>query len=241
MTTWIVLGSGSPRRRALLQCLGQPFSVVLPTQAVDETPLPHELSADMVQRLSLLKAQAVATTLLQRPNLADLVDSIETLETVILLTADTTVALDNQILGKPATPAEAEQMLKQLRQRPHQVYSSMTHVCWSIIPQTPLIHQLNEPPTHCLTQLHQNQVTMRPYNDREIAAYIATGAPLDKAGAYGIQDEEFAPVAHFDGCFASIMGLPIGQLARTWHQLGITVPLVAPLCEKYTGHPCCQA
>lgn len=81
---------------------------------------------------------------------------------------------------------------------------------------------------------------MRPYTDAEIDAYIASGDPLDKAGAYGIQNKTFAPVERLEGCFANVMGLPLGELAALLEELGLSLPEVAPRCSRYTGHPCCQ-
>jgi septum formation protein len=81
---------------------------------------------------------------------------------------------------------------------------------------------------------------MRSYTDVEIAAYVATGAPLDKAGAYGIQDQPFSPVERLEGCFASVMGLPLGELALALAQLGVILPPIGPACARYSGYPCCQ-
>ena len=91
-----------------------------------------------------------------------------------------------------------------------------------------------------ITRLHYSQVTMRPYTDAEIDAYIVSGDPLDKAGAYGIQNSAFAPVAHLDGCFASVMGLPLGSLADAMSEIGLILPPVGPRCHAFTGHHCCQ-
>ncbi len=82
---------------------------------------------------------------------------------------------------------------------------------------------------------------MRSYSDAEIAAYVATGAPLDKAGAYGIQDQPFAPVERLEGCFASVMGLPLGELALALAEVGISLPPFSAACSRYNGYPCCQS
>ena len=82
---------------------------------------------------------------------------------------------------------------------------------------------------------------MRAYSEAEIAAYVASGDPLDKAGAYGIQHKTFAPAERLEGCFASVMGLPLGELAAALAEIGLPAPPIGPLCAAYTGAPCCQA
>ncbi len=114
-----------------------------------------------------------------------------------VLAADTMVVLDGVLLGKPADIADAWAMLRALRGRTHQVYTAVTVVSAGAV----------------RSQLAISDVTMRPFSDAEIAAYVATGDPLDKAGAYAIQHPLFSPVASWAGCYAGIMGLPL-QLAR---------------------------
>jgi septum formation protein len=136
--------------------------------------------------------------------------------------------LAGEILGKPGNTAEATQMLQQLRRQSHQVYSGLT------------VMLLSGQKSHFITRLHQSTVWMRPYSDAEIAAYVASGDSLDKAGAYGIQNKVFAPVERLDGCFASVMGLPLGELAAAFREIGLSLPEVGPLCTGCTGYPCCQ-
>jgi len=139
----------------------------------------------LVQRLAATKAQTVAQ------NLADSASSL-------IIAADTIVALEDQILGKPADPEDATNMLVQLRDQPHQVYSGV-----SLLEVTPngLGRQL--------TQVDTTHVWMRRYSDAEIATYVASGDPLDKAGAYGIQNSSFGPVERLSGCVTSVIGLPL--------------------------------
>jgi nucleoside triphosphate pyrophosphatase len=113
----------------------------------------------------------------------------------IVLAADTTVVDGLDILGKPMDAAEATVMLKRLRGHAHQVYTG--------------IALLRKSDGLLLTDLCVTDVPMRDYSDEEIQAYVATGDPLDKAGAYAIQHPGFHPVARMDGCFASVMGLPV--------------------------------
>lgn len=231
----IILASSSPRRRELLSILGLSFQVITPgasfagspaLNAVDETPLPGELPAALVQRLSRLKAEVVAA------NLAQLIPSLPSpfiaTSRMFIIAADTEVALGTQILGKPDNAAAATEMLRALRRQAHHVYSGLT------------VARLVGAEMAFVTRLHQSTAWMRPYSDAEIAAYVASGDPLDKAGAYGIQNKDFAPVARLEGCFASVMGLPLAELAAALHELGLALPPVAPPCSRYTGRPCCQ-
>ena len=113
----------------------------------------------------------------------------------IILAADTTVVNGSDILGKPKDEAEAAVMLKRLRGHAHQVYTG--------------IALFRRSDGVLLTDLCVTDVPMRDYSDGEVQDYVATGDPLDKAGAYAIQHSGFHPVARMDGCFASVMGLPV--------------------------------
>ncbi len=116
-------------------------------------------------------------------------------EDQIILAADTTVVDGSDILGKPEDDAEATVMLRRLRGHTHQVYTG--------------IALLRKSDGLLLKDLCVTDVPMREYSDEEIRDYVATGDPLDKAGAYAIQHAEFHPVANMEGCFASVMGLPV--------------------------------
>jgi MAF protein len=185
-----------------------------------------------VQRLSRLKAEIVATTLSLAPAAVSSEDTNNHLLNIIL-SADTVVVLKDRILGKPNDPAEATDMLKLLRQRPHYVYSGLT-----VASQRPN-PVLRSEKWRFITRLHQSKVWMRSYTDVEIEQYVASGSPLDKAGAYGIQDQPFAPVARLEGCYASVMGLPLGELAAALKAIKLVLPDVAPRCTKITGTSCC--
>ena len=125
----------------------------------------------------------------------------------IILAADTTVVDGSEILGKPKDSNEATAMLKRLRGHTHQVYTGIA----LFRPQDELL----------LKDLCVTDVPMRNYSDEEIEAYVETGDPLDKAGAYAIQHPEFKPVASMDGCFASVMGLPVCHVIRLMRQMDI--------------------
>ncbi len=113
----------------------------------------------------------------------------------VILAADTTVVDRKDILGKPADDEEAAAMLRRLRGKTHQVYTG--------------IALLRQSDGLLLKDICVTDVPMRDYSEEEVRAYVATGDPLDKAGAYAIQHPEFRPVARMDGCFASVMGLPV--------------------------------
>lgn len=125
----------------------------------------------------------------------------------IILAADTTVVDGMDILGKPRDSAEAIAMLKRLRGHTHQVYSG--------------IALLRQSDGLLLKDLCITDVPMRAYSDEEIEAYVQTGDPLDKAGAYAIQHPEFHPVASLEGCFASVMGLPICHVILLMRKMNI--------------------
>jgi len=208
--TRFILASGSPRRRELFTLLGLPFDVA--SAEVDESPRDGETPAQMVARLAQAKAFAVAR-------------SIQSPDATIITAADTTVSLDDIPLGKPADDTDAWRMLRALRGRAHQVHTALT--------------VLDASASRMFSDLATTDVPMRDYSDDEIAAYIASGDPLDKAGAYAIQHEGFHPVTQMRGCFANVMGLPLCHLARTLRALGIQPPGDAPAaCQAHIRYQC---
>jgi MAF protein len=177
---------------------------------VDETPLVGEAPREYVLRLATEKAHAAAMTLA---------------EAAMIIAADTTVADGEQILGKPVDPADALRMLRQLCNRTHQVYTALAI--------------LEAESGALLTDLCQTETPMRSYNDAEIQAYVATGDPLDKAGAYAIQHAGFHPVERMQGCFANVMGLPLCHLARNLERLGLRFAADLPqACQQNLDYAC---
>jgi MAF protein len=143
----------------------------------------------------------------------------------LVIGSDTTVALGMDILGKPADPADARAMLTKLRGREHTVYTAVAIY-------DPSCGQI-------ASELCASRVPMRPYSDAELDAYIASGDPLDKAGAYAIQHSEFHPVEDFAGCFASVMGLPLCHLERAFRRLGSPSPADVPAaCQAELNYRC---
>ncbi|MCA9862363.1 MAG: septum formation protein Maf, partial [Thermomicrobiales bacterium] len=140
-----------------------------------------------------------------------------------VLGADTIVVLDGEILGKPADPADAVAMLQRLRGRGHDVTTGLALV--------------NAATGDEFTASVPATVTMRDYDDEEIAAYVVTGEPLDKAGAYGIQGFGGALVAGYEGCFNTIVGLPLCGAATLLQQAGFPMP-AEPACLRPDGTDC---
>jgi len=144
---------------------------------------------------------------------------------VVIIACDTVVALDGELLGKPRDATEATAMLRRLRARPHTVYSAIT--------------LLETATGRALTEVAETQVTMRAYTDAAMTAYVASGDPLDKAGAYAIQHAGFHPVAELQGCYANVMGLPLCHLTHCLRAQGIEPPHDVPAaCQAHTGHHC---
>lgn len=210
----VILASSSPRRREFLERLGLTFCVV--AADIDETPLPDEAPAALAIRLAATKAQAVAQRQLPGENRRP------------IIAADTVVAVGNGLLGKPANNAEAWEMLRTLRNRAHHVISAVS--------------VLDAATGRQETRLSDTVVVMRDYSDDEIAAYIASGDPFDKAGGYAIQHEGFHPVQAVHGCVAGVIGLPLAELAGMLSGLGVAVPgELSAICQTQTGFTCCLA
>jgi septum formation protein len=178
---------------------------------VDERQLTGEAPAAYVLRLAETKARAVAS-LVQAGTL--------------VLAADTIVVDQGELLGKPVDSVDATRMLKQLRGRTHQVYTGLA--------------VLRVRDGRLLSDLCVTDVPMRAYSDQQIKAYVRSGDPLDKAGAYAIQHAVFHPVARMQGCYASVMGLPLCALTGLLAAIGIVPPVAAAqACTSLTGVPCC--
>ncbi|NUE66504.1 nucleoside triphosphate pyrophosphatase [Snodgrassella sp. ESL0253] len=191
----IYLASGSPRRREILTNLG--YHVLRLPAEIDETPYPGENATDYVQRMALMKNSAALITWQQTQQQPP---------EFPLISADTTVSLNNLILGKPANTDDAFRMLKLLSGRQHQVH---TAVCIYWHNQTSHI-------------LQTSTVHFASLQNEQIAAYIATGEPLDKAGAYGIQGLGGMLVEHISGSFTGIMGLPVYETIQLLSQCDCT-------------------
>lgn len=141
----------------------------------------------------------------------------------LVIGSDTTVADGDRILGKPVDDDDARRMLKQLRGRTHQVFTAIA-----------VLHD-----GKMVTELSVTDVPMRGYSDAEIEAYIQTGDPLDKAGAYAIQHAGFQPVESMAGCYASVMGLPLCHLLRALRRFDIAASAEVPAaCQSLLKYDC---
>lgn len=191
MPVQLILASNSPRRFALLQQLGIKAKVL--AIEIDETPMPNETADNYVLRMAQQKnaqAQLVAQT-------QDL--------TLPILTADTCIALDNKILGKPQTPTIAKTMLQHLSGKTHRVLTAISL-------------SFNGQQFSCL---QQSQVRFKSLSQSEIENYVASGEPLDKAGAYAIQGKAAAFIQELSGSYTGVMGLPLFETAQLLKKLGI--------------------
>ena len=213
---YLVLASNSPRRRELL-ALGGWIVNTLPAE-VDESQHPGETPGAYVLRLAESKAR---TCVVSQKNKG----AISAHENVIVLAADTAVVEGKTVLGKPKDMAEAVEMLRRLRSHTHQVYTGIT--------------VMRMPEGNLGTDLCVTDVPMRAYSNEEIDTYVATGDPLDKAGAYAIQHSRFHPVERMSGCYASVMGLPLCHLTRTLRQFDIAPKTdISAECQSSLKYAC---
>jgi len=207
-----ILASQSPRRRELLGLLGYPYECVV--SGADEEAHIEAGAATYALRTARHKAELVAAEA-----------AIPAGGRRLVIAADTTVALAGEILGKPRDAVEARQMLRALGGRTHEVHTGLCVV---------------EPATgRELSAVHTAAVTMRDYGPDEIDVYVATGDPLDKAGAYAIQHPTFSPVARLDGCYLGVMGLSLCELIGLLQRLDVpTRADRAALAAAHRGYPC---
>jgi len=184
----IVLASGSPRRTQLLALIGVAHEVDA-AHDVDETPLEGEEPGPLAQRLARAKAVAVAQ---RHPGR-------------VVLAADTVVTLDGEILGKPATPAEAEAMLGRLGGREHTVLTAVAVATDG---------QVRE-------RIDRTRVWFRPLSARTISDYVATREPMDKAGSYGLQGYGAVLVDRIEGDCFGVIGLPLRLVVELLGEVGV--------------------
>ena len=189
----IILASSSPRRRELMAQAGFAFEVLV--SEADET-IETETPGEMVEVLSERKAAAVAEEI-KRQGFAE--------ESVLLVGADTMVAIDGKKLGKPKDEKGAEEMLEELFGRTHQVYTGVTLIRLRKAENGSILQESR-------TFSEGTDVSFYPLTKEEIRSYIATGEPMDKAGAYGIQGKAAVFVKEIKGDYNNVVGLPIARL-----------------------------
>jgi septum formation protein len=185
----LVLASASPRRRELLTQVGYSFEV-RPAH-IPEDPREGEDPTDYVTRLAREKAEAVFREMIDegKPRTAD---------SLMVLGADTTVTLDGHILGKPEDAADAARMLRMLSGRTHEVITGVAVVT----------------DDNAEIAAEVTEVRFRDLNDAEIASYVATGEPMDKAGAYAIQGLAARWIPRVEGCHFNVVGLPLALVSK---------------------------
>ena len=198
----IYLASRSPRRRELLHQIGVKFNLLMMRETlgrdmdVDEQPLANEVPADYIYRVTRAKADAGWKRILQRH-----------LPVQPVLAADTIVTIDGCILGKPRDNAHAEEMLKILSGRSHQVLTAIGVGIHDTIQM----------------RLSTSTVRFREISEREIRHYLANNNVLDKAGAYAIQGVAAAFIVEISGSYSGIMGLPLYETAQLLEEAGIAI------------------
>lgn len=191
----IILASGSPRRRELLEQIGIKNYRILTPDVDEHTDAPTDPAA-LVELLSQRKARAVRA---------------KAEDGALIIAADTVVALDGAVLGKPEDEADAARMLSWLSGKQHHVYTGYT-----------VLRGERE-----LTGHEATAVTFRPLTGEDIRHYIATGEPMDKAGAYGIQGVGALLVDRIEGDYFNVMGLPVFRLGQALKQFGLDVLALA--------------
>ena len=188
----LILASSSHRRAEILRNAGIAFEI-RPTQ-IDETPLPGEPARAMVARLAEVKARAAVAQI-----------DAGTRECIIV-GADTTVEMDGEILGKPGDSLHAREMLAKLSGRTHHVLTGL--------------FLLRLPGGATQTAVENSAVTFAPLGEKEIDAYVSTGEPLGKAGAYAIQGLAGRYISRIEGCYFNVVGLPLARLYALLRELG---------------------
>ena len=192
--TRLILASSSPRRQELIRLLGLAVPIEIQSSDADET-VPSDWTPDrIVEQLALRKAHAVRSL------------QLDVSPAAVILGADTIVVQDGQVLGKPQDAADAIGMLERLQGRSHDVYSGIALVDTSG----------RELAKHAVTRVY-----MRSLDPARIERYVASGEPLDKAGAYGIQGAAAAFVERIDGCYFNVVGLPVSLAADMLQQFGM--------------------
>jgi MAF protein len=180
------------------------------TSDIDEDVKAGETPEEYVLRLAQEKSRSVST--LAGAN-------------QVVIAADTAVVDGNQILGKPVNRDEAKEMLRNLRARNHHVFTGLA---------------VRDPRGEkAIMDLCVTEVRMRSYQESEMETYVASGDPLDKAGAYAIQNPRFNPVQEITGCYANVVGLPLCHLTEMLQDMEVDIPQMATLgCRTAQGYSC---
>jgi septum formation protein len=207
-----ILASKSPRRKALLRNLIESFIIINPD--IEETRTKGETPEAYVLRICKSKAQAVGKMVNPSPGCD-----------WVVIAADTIVVDGDRILGKPEDKFQAVEMLTELRGRTHTVFSGLA------------VFDVSK--AEIQTRIVSSKVFMRMYTEEEVNAYVASGDPMDKAGAYAIQNHQFDPAPDYDDCFANVMGLPLCHLAMLLNEMDRPGLFdVAERCQESIHYQC---
>lgn len=202
----MILASASPRRKELLEQIGAEF-VICPAKG-EEVITETDPSA-VVMELSRQKAEEVAYgVIIYNEQHADLT----TPQDILVIGADTVVAYENQILGKPKDEEDARRMLTMLSGKTHSVYTGVTFV---------FIDKEGRTGEHCFFE--KTDVCMYPLKEEEIDRYIQSGDPMDKAGSYGIQGRFAIHIKEIRGDYNNVVGLPVARLYQELQKLGVSI------------------
>lgn len=202
----MILASASPRRKELLEQIGAEF-VICPAKG-EEVITETDPSA-VVMELSRQKAEEVAYgVLIYNEQHADLA----TPQDILVIGADTVVAYENQILGKPKDEEDARRTLTMLSGKTHSVYTGVTFV---------FIDKEGRTGEHCFFE--KTDVCMYPLKEEEIDRYIQSGDPMDKAGSYGIQGRFAIHIKEIRGDYNNVVGLPVARLYQELQKLGVSI------------------
>ena len=204
----IILASASPRRKELLEQIGVEFEVC---PAKGEEVITSTIPEEVVQELSRQKAEEVAAMV---SSYKENHEELMTPQELIVIGADTVVALDGNILGKPVDEADAVRMLSMLSGKTHSVYTGVTIV---------VVDENNRAGE--LSFFEKTDVTMCDMTQEEIQWYVDTKEPMDKAGAYGIQGKCAIFVKEIKGDYNNVVGLPVSHLYQELKRLGINLLL----------------
>jgi septum formation protein len=185
----LILASASVRRAEILRDAGFHFSVL--SSAIDETVYPGEAPQDLVQRLAIAKAELVAA---------------RAVGPAVIIAADTEVALDGHVFGKPRSSDDARRMLEKLSGRTHSVLTGVALI--------------RLPDADRITFVETTLVHFAKLSEDEITRYLATGEPHDKAGGYAIQGRAGRYIPRIEGCYFNVVGLPLARLQQALTELG---------------------
>lgn len=197
----VILASGSPRRSEILEQVGIEFSVI--SSAIEEISTKN-IPEEIVLELATMKAKDVAGQIS---------------EASIIIGADTMVALNGQVMGKPKDEEDAKDMLRKIQGKKHQVYTGVCVIIKEINREKDKKTELESEKIISFTE--KTEVWVYPMTEEQIEAYVRTGEPVDKAGAYGIQGKFAAHIEKIEGDYFNIVGFPVARFYQTLRKEGI--------------------